>query len=212
MNKLKETVTEQLRALQILMHKTGFGHGMGHGKGHNPHRGQGRILALLKLKPEISQKELTELLGMSKQAVAELIAKLEKSGAITRTPDEEDKRVMTIRLTQKGNIAAEDAQDAAPDSAKGLDCFTAEELAVFSEYLARMIKQYEEQFPGEDFEERRKKMKAFMAFHNQGENHHCGAGGHGHGHGHKYGHGHGGRCHSREEEQAHSCRHDEEEA
>ena len=52
----------------------------------NPHRGQGRVLSILKLKPEITQKELTYLLDMSKQALGELLKKLENCGYITRTP------------------------------------------------------------------------------------------------------------------------------
>ena len=73
MNEIKDTINGQLQQLQMLMHRTMFNH---FGKMHNPHRGQGRVLAILKLKPVISQKELTYLLNMSKQSVAELITKL----------------------------------------------------------------------------------------------------------------------------------------
>ena len=58
------------------------------------------MLAILKMKPEISRKELTCLLNMSKQSVAELISKMEKSGYVTREPSEKDKRVMTIKLAE----------------------------------------------------------------------------------------------------------------
>lgn len=68
----------------------------------NPHRGQGRVLSILKLKPEITQKELTYLLDMSKQALGELLNKLENCGYITRTPSQEDGRVMIVTLTEKG--------------------------------------------------------------------------------------------------------------
>ena len=160
MNEIIEIINGQLQQLQILMHRTMFSH---FGKMHNPHRGQGRVLAILKLKPVISQKELTYLLNMSKQAVAELVTKLEKSGYITREPSEEDKRVMTIRLTEEGAKAADNTDDSEPKAWKVFDCLNDDELSAFSEYLGRIIKRYEDQFPNENFEERRKYMENFMS-------------------------------------------------
>jgi DNA-binding MarR family transcriptional regulator len=167
MSEIKTTITEQLQQLQMLMHRGAF-HGFMGGGVHNPHRGQGRVLAILKMKPEISQKELTYLLGMSKQSLAELLSKLEKNGYITRETSEDDPRSKTIKLTEDGMKAAEDADDTATDTVKILDCLNDEELAVFSDYLNRIIKRYEEQFPDEDFEERRKMLEKFMAQHGHG--------------------------------------------
>jgi DNA-binding MarR family transcriptional regulator len=162
MNEIKTTITEQLQQLQMLMHRISFYGFMRDVKAHNPHRGQGRVLAILKMKPEISQRDLTYLLGMSKQSIAQLLDKLEKNGYITREPSEEDKRVMNIKLTEEGMKTAEDIDDSTPETAKILDCLNDEELAAFSDYLGRIIKRYEEQFPGEDFEQRRKSIKEFM--------------------------------------------------
>lgn len=173
MKEIKTTITEQLQQLQMLMHRASF-HGFMGGGVHNPHRGQGRVLAILKMKPEISQKELTYLLNMSKQSLAELLAKLEKSGYITREQSEEDKRVMTIKLTEEGAKVVEDTDDATSDTTKILDCLNDEELTAFSDYLNRIIKRYEEQFPG-DYDERRKMMEAFMFRYG----HEHGFGGHG---------------------------------
>ena len=145
MNEFKTTIYEQLQQFQMIMHRAMF-HNFG--KMRNPHRGQGRVLAILKLKPVISQKELTYLLDMSKQAVAELIMKLERNNYITREPSEDDKRIMTIRLTEAGAEAADDVDDSTPDFLNILDCLNDDELSNFSEYLARIIKQYEIQFTG----------------------------------------------------------------
>lgn len=181
---IKDTITEQLQQLQMLMHRTMFSNFR---RTHNPHRGQGRVLAILKLKPEISQKELTYLLNMSKQSVAELVTKLEKNGYITREPSEDDKRVMTIRLTEEGSKAAEDTDENESSTSKVFDCLTEDELSTFSEYLGRIIEQYEEQYPDEDFEERRKNMEQFMSSYGRGRGHRgrhhsdYGFGGHGHG-------------------------------
>jgi DNA-binding MarR family transcriptional regulator len=159
---------------------------MGDGMARNPLRGQGRVLAILKMKPEISQRELTYLLNMSKQSLAELLAKLEKSGHIAREASEDDKRVMTVKLTEEGMKAANNVDDETYEAEKILDCLNSEELAVFSGYLGRIIKRYEEQFPDEDFEERRKMLREFMSRHGHGRPH----GGHFFFGGLKYAHSH----------------------
>ena len=162
MNDLKQMITEQLQQLQALMHRATYQRFMGDARGHSLHRGQGRVLAMLKLKPQISQRELTYLLNMSKQALAELLTKLERSGYIVREPSEEDKRAMTIRLTEEGMQAADRMDDDAFDSAQMLDCLNEDELTTLSDYLERMIRRYEELFPDTHFEERRRFMEEFM--------------------------------------------------
>lgn len=184
MNEIKITVNEQLQQLQMLMHRSMISNFVGSRKMHNPHRGQGRVLAILKMKPEISQKELTYILNMSKQAVAEIIAKLEKNGYIIRESSKVDKRIMTIKLTKEGAAAAGEIDDNTMEATKELDCLNEEELATFSSYLERIIKQYEKQFPDEDFEKQRKQMEEFMLQHAHG---HGGFGAHGMHHGfHKH--------------------------
>ncbi|MDD2214784.1 MAG: MarR family transcriptional regulator [Oscillospiraceae bacterium] len=165
MANIKDTVTEQLQQLQMLQHRSMFAQ-MGHP--FSPRRGQGRILAILRLKPEISQKELTYLLNMSKQAVAELIAKLEKNGLLTRTPSDSDKRSLTIRLTEAGQSAAEQVEERLQSNTQVLDCLNEEELATFSGYLQRLIQQYEAFFPEEDYEARREEMARFVHLHGPG--------------------------------------------
>lgn len=191
MSEIKVTIYEQLQQLQMLMHRASFG------KIHNPHRGQGRVLALLKLKPEISQKELTYLLNVSKQAAAELITKLEKNGHITREPLESDKRIMIIKLTDKGAKVADELSNTDLETDKTLDCLNDDELATFSEYLERIITQYEDQFPEMDFKKRRQRRRDFMLSHGHG--HSCRHGHSGHGfrkHRHSSGHGCGGHGHN----------------
>lgn len=162
MEDIRGTILEQLQQLQMLMHRAWFSHAEGM---HNPHRGQGRVLAILKLKPEISQRELTYLLNMSKQAVGELIAKLEKNGDITRMPSEQDKRAMIIRLTPQGAKAAEAGARTSNETTQLFDCFTEDELSTFSDYLERMIDRYEEDSRGEAFAQRRRNMEDFMFTH-----------------------------------------------
>ncbi|MDR1801042.1 MAG: MarR family transcriptional regulator [Lachnospiraceae bacterium] len=165
MNEIKTTVTDQLQRLQMLMHRSTFYGRVSESRTHNPHMGQGRILALLKIKPEISQRDLTYLLGLSKQSIAQVLEKLEKSGYITRETSEDDKRVSIIKLTEEGAKAAESIDEEVPETNKVLEGLSDEELETFSGLLDKLIKAYEEQFPGEDFDKRRKIMEEFVAHH-----------------------------------------------
>ena len=167
MSEIKNTITEQLEQLQTLMHRMAFHRSMGDGKAaRNPYRGQGRVLAALNLKPEISQKELTYLLDMSKQSLAELLAKLEKGGLIAREPSADDKRSVTIRLLKKGRQAAVEMDENPMDVLQIFDCLSEEEQLQFSEYLGRIIRRCAESFSGESFEERSHRMQSFLSHNN----------------------------------------------
>lgn len=129
----------------------------------NPHRGQGRVLSILKMKPEMSQKELTYLLDMSRQALAELLNKLEKKGYIKRETSEQDHRSLNIKLTEKGAAASADNTDDAPSELEKIfDCLNDEELTNLNEYLKRIIKQLEEQSGDENEDLRKQVFEHFM--------------------------------------------------
>ena len=115
----------------------------------DPHRGQGRVLALLKMQPEISQKDIAFLLDMKNQSLSELLTKLEKSGFITRMQSEADRRVMKIKLTKEGKNAAQQAEQDKQDCSQIFDCLGEDERKNLSEYLARIIAELEKQMGGE---------------------------------------------------------------
>ncbi|MGN0276928.1 MAG: MarR family winged helix-turn-helix transcriptional regulator [Hominisplanchenecus sp.] len=73
--------------------------------------GQKRILILLNETGVITQRELTERLGIQPGSVSEVIGKLEAAGLLTRTPSETDRRTTDIRLTEAGSIQATEARD-----------------------------------------------------------------------------------------------------
>jgi DNA-binding MarR family transcriptional regulator len=151
MDNNNQDILEQLFHLQWRLRRRQMHHLREHGPMGAPYQGQGRILALLQLKPQISQKELSKILDIRSQSLGELLVKLERQGYITRTPSETDRRVMDIRLTEAGKAAAED--ESAPDEpASFLDCLTAEEKANLSGYLGRMIQQLEQQSGAGDAE------------------------------------------------------------
>ncbi len=106
-----------------------------------PHQGQGRLLALLKLKPETTQKDLAYLLGMRQQSVSELLKKLEEKAYITRKPFEEDKRITIISLTPAGEKAAENISDKKHGDFEALfSSFTPQEQEELTGYLGRITK------------------------------------------------------------------------
>ena len=97
-----------------------------HGAMGDPLRGQGRVLALLKAKPQTTQRELSYLLDMRQQSLSELLAKLEEKGYIVREKSEEDGRVTVVKLTEAGAEAAPSPEQMeVRDNA--LDCLSDEE-------------------------------------------------------------------------------------
>jgi len=106
------------------------------GPSGDPHRGQGRVLRILKLQPEISQKELGYLLDMRNQSLGELLLKLEKSGAITREPSEEDRRSMNIRLTAAGAELVSSGGGKTVDAGDIFECLSVDDREKLREILA----------------------------------------------------------------------------
>ncbi len=105
----------------------------------NPHRGQGRVLTLLRLQPEITQKDLGYLLDMRTQSLGELLSKLEKAGYITKEPSEADRRSMVVKLTPEGAKAAENLADSEDEWSVVFGDFTEEESDQLIALLDKLI-------------------------------------------------------------------------
>ena len=135
MDDMYTAVYEKLSTLQWLMKRRQMCSQAQAGPFADPTRGQGRILAMLKIQPEIKTRELAYLLGIRQQSLNELLNKLEKSGHVERKPSEKDKRVMVVHLTEKGKRV----QQPETDYQEILDCLSLEELQQFGEYLDRII-------------------------------------------------------------------------
>jgi len=147
MNEMKKLLCDQFMHMETLLRRHHMQSFAKAGYAMNPLKGQGRVLSLLKMQPEISQKELGFLLDMSKQALAELLGKLEKSGYITRTQSDKDKRSYIIKLTDSGRNAVPDTTtdtDGEYLMEEGWDCLSDDEQKVLSGYLARIITAYED--------------------------------------------------------------------
>ncbi len=141
---------EKLSTLQWLLQRHHLQKHAEHGPMADPTRGQGRVLAMLKMQSEISTKDLSYLLGIRIQSLNELLNKLEKGGYITRIPSEADRRVMLVQLTEKGK----NEQQPRPDFENIFNCLSEEEQTMFGEYLDRVIAALEAQLGDYEDDER----------------------------------------------------------
>ena len=141
MHDLHTDVYEKLATLQWLMKRHQMLSQEEAGPFADTTRGQGRILAMLKIQPEIATKELAYLLGIRQQSLNELLNKLERSGYMERKPSDADRRVMIVHLTEKGK----NVQQPQTDYSEILDCLSAEELQQLSGYLDRLINAFNAQ-------------------------------------------------------------------
>ena len=146
MNDQIKDLMELFTRADALLHRYQGSYFRNFGPFSSPHKGQGRVLSLLKLQPEITQKELGYLLDMRNQSLGELLGKLERNGYITRTPSEKDRRVMNIRLTDDGSKAAEELGGKQDDVNQIFSCLSDEEQAMLSDYLERLINALEKTF------------------------------------------------------------------
>ncbi|SNU02652.1 transcriptional regulator, MarR family [Ruaniaceae bacterium KH17] len=179
---LAEERLNHLAMLQTRMQRRGRPGGPGHGPAPDGRGGQGRVLALLAMNPEISQRELTFLLGLSRQALAELLAKLERKGFVERTQSDADRRVVLVKLTDSGRAAAQKIDERMKEPSHLLDDLSDDEVAALADYLARIIDPLEARIA----ERREQRRQA----HDQAGHPHGGHGG-GRGHGGPHGHHHG---------------------
>ncbi len=113
----------------------------------NRYRGQGRILAILKLKPEITQKELNYLLGMSRQSLSELLTKMENANYITRTASPDDGRSMIIKITDVGLAQSELIQQEDDAPVDLFNCYSEEEKEQLIAYLEKLVASLQEKLP-----------------------------------------------------------------
>ena len=97
------------------------------------------------------------MFGMSRQAMAELLKKLEASGHISRRPSRRDSRVMMVSLTNQGRKAA-DLLGKAPDQTSSmLDCLNGKpSYKTLHGYLQRIIDTSSDDLPASTAEDVKK--------------------------------------------------------
>ena len=135
MNETNTELYEKLGRLMRLLHKHHLRAYAERGHMADPTRGQGRLIAILKMQDGISTKDLSYLLDIRISSLNELLSKMEKAGYIKREPSETDKRVMLVNLTEKGKN--EQQQEWNPNEI--FNCLSKDEQKTFGEYLDRII-------------------------------------------------------------------------
>lgn len=108
-----------------------------------PHReppfGGGKLLTTLRENANVTSRELAELLDIRPSSLTELLTRMEKEELITRTADENDKRVSRVALTEKGEKLESELSAAYKENVeKFAACFTDEEAAQFCELCERL--------------------------------------------------------------------------
>ena len=110
-------------------------------------RGQGRILAALKLKDGIATRELAYVLGIRVPSLNEALSKLENAGYIVREPDPRDRRVQLITLTDSGRALTNQMGEGEPEGDNIFEVLTERERTNLSDYLDRLIVRMHEDLP-----------------------------------------------------------------
>jgi hypothetical protein ELI_1512 len=110
-------------------------------------RGQGRILAALKLKDGIATRELAYVLGIRVPSLNEALSKLENAGYIVREPDPRDRRVQLITLTDLGRALTNQMGEGEPEGDNIFEVLTEQERANLNDYLDRLIARMHEDLP-----------------------------------------------------------------
>jgi len=150
----------RLAQLQWLLHLQQMGARHHRGPLADTSRGQGRILAALKMRDGLSTKELAFLLGMRVSSLNEALGRLVRDGYVTRTASPDDRRVQLVHLTEQGKAHEQ------TEAAQNLDPFahlTAAEQANLASYLDRIIEALQSSIGDDDMWEQLRAHREQMA-------------------------------------------------
>ena len=142
---------------------------IGHILRHN-YEGKGsqkRVLMILKEVTSITQRDLTERLGIQPGSASEVIGKLEAAGLIVRMPSQSDRRTADLRLTKAGEEAAEAAYAKRQERhEKMFACLTEAEKQMLLGLLEKVNDSWEQEFQTSD-------MRQDVSEHRKGHGHRC---------------------------------------
>lgn len=108
---------------------------------------QKRILIILHKSGKLTQKELTERLGIQPGSASEILFKLENAGLIVRVQNETDRRTTNILLTDLGEELASEAADQRQKRHEEMFvCLTSEEKMMLLSLLEKVSADWETRF------------------------------------------------------------------
>ena len=104
----------------------------------------GRLLACIAENPDVSSRDLCEILDLRPSSLSEMLARAESGGWITRTVDEADRRIQRVNLSPKGKAFIAEMEAAREkDAQRKTACFTEEEKAQFCALCNRLSEHLE---------------------------------------------------------------------
>lgn len=105
------------------------------------YRGQPEILEYLSKHGDCSQKELADSLGVSPASIATSLKRMSKEKLIERTPDDNDRRINRLKITEKGEFTRLEGRKRC-DKVDSImfSGFSDEEIVLFSNMLSRISK------------------------------------------------------------------------
>lgn len=111
---------------------------------------QNRILHLLSDEGAMTQRELTEHLGIQPGSASEVMKKLENAGLISRTVSESDRRAVDVCLTANGVAQAEEyMQQRTQRINEMFSCLSADEQQQLLSFLERLGENWSQRYRGE---------------------------------------------------------------
>ena len=106
---------------------------------HGARDSQDRALFLLAHEEPMTQRDLTDRLGIQPGSASELIGKLEAAGFIVRTPSENDRRTQNVSLTDLGRRRlAELGEEHRSARRRRFDALSEEELRLLCKLLEKL--------------------------------------------------------------------------
>lgn len=145
---------------------------------------QKRILIILNELKTITQRDLTEHLGIQPGSASEILSKMESAGLIIRTQNETDRRTTDVRLTDRGReLAAEALAHRQKRHEEMFSCISEEEKEKLLSLLERIYADWRIRYCENGHHE--------SHGHHGGHEHHRGHGHHDEYRNHEGSHGHG---------------------
>lgn len=144
MNEMNQNLLEKYMDTHKMMMRCLHQHHRKYGQMSTQCSGQGRILKILNIKPEIMQKELAEILAIRPQSLGETLSKLEEAGYISRIQSETDRRNIIVSITEEGKQAISNENES-ENEMDVFSCLLDEEKEQFNHILEKLINYLKEQ-------------------------------------------------------------------
>lgn len=113
--------------------------------------GQQHIILLLKHGEGLTVSQVAEVIGVAPATASVSIKRMEKAGFIEKRSDEVDARITKLYLTSKGKAIPDKIREKINEQEKFItNGFTDEEVALFTEFLERALKNLNETEEKED--------------------------------------------------------------